>query len=250
MARAAPDAGRDTADRLELGAMQERYPFRTILLWYAPVPGLASVGMFAGGYWFAWLFAALAVTLVLWDVLTRRNRAVYLHAGGLVYVNLLGRVRKAAAWRDVANVTGLNVRVAVSGPAFRRHDYVIVFVDGDGVDFNTVVMRDADGLATRVSQRRFDAKLARLNAGEEVAFGQFVVTPLTLTLLPPPQIYRKAPPPPPPVTVPWQRVTGARVEGGHVIVGVVGPEPALATVAELITDAELFLAVVRQRAGR
>jgi hypothetical protein len=230
--------------------MQERYPFRTILLWYAPVPGLASIGMFAGGYWFAWLFAALAATFVLWDWLTRRNRAVYLHVGGLAYVDLLGRVRRAAAWRDVADVTGMNVRVAVSGPAFRRHDYVIVFADGDGVDFNTVVMRGADDLATRVSKRRFDVKLTRLNAGEDVAFGQFVVTPLTLTLLPPPQMHRTAPPPPPPVTVPWQRVTGARIEGERIVVGVVGPEPDLATVAGLITDVELFLAVVRQRAGR
>lgn len=77
-----------------------------------------------------------------------------------------------------------------------------------------------------------------------------MVTPSTMTFLPPPPIYRNAPPPPPPVTVPWERVTGVRIEEHRVVVGVAGPGPDLAVFAGLVTDLELFLAVVGQRARR
>jgi hypothetical protein len=49
-------------------------------------------------------------------------------------------------------------------------------------------------------------------------------------------------------------VTGARVHGDEIVVGVAGPGPDLAAVVHGllsgVTDPDLFLAVVEQRAGR
>ena len=50
--------------------------------------------------------------------------------------------------------------------------------------------------------------------------------------------------------MPWHQVMGGRIDGQNVVVGGAGRGPDLATLAGLVTDVELFLTVVAQRAGR
>jgi hypothetical protein len=231
-----PEAVRAAGARLELGRSQRRYRLRPMLAaMLLPFPLAVTVGtLYGGATLLSVAFGSITAVLVVWAVLIRRNRSVYVFDEGLVLVNSLGKISSAWPWREFDRVSG----VSASVNSVRRRDYMFSHAE-PGVSFvlNTLEMTDVHDLAEHVARRVRDSRQERLTAGEPVRFGVFEIAPTTLRHIPVELRDR----PSVPVTVAWSQVTRVGVEDPNIVVVLVDGRQ-LTDLDINVSDPELFMA--------